>query len=388
MVSVDARRDPSRLAIPSQGNTSFPIIAILVGTNRHRQGGCWGDTDERLHVRSTVTDIAREAGVSAATVDRVLNNRSGVRERTREIVIETARRLGYIADYGGHVPMQKEALRLDFVLPAGTNSFIKMLHHQIAVQASSRPDLDVRIETIEGFNPDALARALQELDPDTQGVGVIALDHPTVREAIRQLSAGGVKVVTLASDILHVPRIAYVGIDNRAAGRLAGYVLGRFLGTREAKNVALFAGSLSYRGHEEREMGFRHILAEEFPNLNIVALREMRDDREQAFREASALLDRHADLAAIYNIGAGNTGIARALKERGREKEVVFIGHEATDDNKALLLDGTIDAVIDQNPRVEAREALNILRHSIRGEGYDYHAPRLQIVFRENIPDV
>ena len=45
-------------------------------------------------MRSTLTDVAREAGVSAATVDRVLNNRAGVRERTREIVIETARRLG------------------------------------------------------------------------------------------------------------------------------------------------------------------------------------------------------------------------------------------------------------------------------------------------------
>ena len=109
-------------------------------------------------------------------------------------------------------------MRLDFVLPAGTNSFIKMLHRQIEQQAASRPDLDVRVATIEGFNPDSLARALQELQGRTHGVGVIALDHPTVREAIRSLAASGAKVVTIASDILHVPRIAYVGIDNRAAG--------------------------------------------------------------------------------------------------------------------------------------------------------------------------
>ena len=56
----------------------------------------------RLNVRSTLIDIAREAGVSAATVDRVLNNRAGVRSRTREIVIETAQRLGYISDRLGH----------------------------------------------------------------------------------------------------------------------------------------------------------------------------------------------------------------------------------------------------------------------------------------------
>ena len=55
--------------------------------------------------------------------------------------------------------------------------------------------------------------------------------------------------------------------------------------------MALFAGSLSYRGHEEREMGFRHILTEESPQPEIVELREMLDDAEHAYAEAAALLD-------------------------------------------------------------------------------------------------
>ncbi|ESW69001.1 LacI family DNA-binding transcriptional regulator [Mesorhizobium sp. M1148] len=342
-------------------------------------------------MRSTLTDIAREAGVSAATVDRVLNNRPGVRARTREIVLEMAQRLGYIAEGPNGAPPRPspgEVIRLDFALPAGTNSFIKMLHRHIEAQALARPDLDVHIATIEGFNPDRLARLLQELRGQTQGVGVIALDHPTVREAIRSLSANDVKVVTIASDILHVPRVAYIGIDNRAAGRLAGYLLNRFMGSERPSKVALFAGSLSYRGHEEREMGFRHILTEESPNLKIVEMREMLDDREKAYSEASALLDRHPDLAAIYNVGAGNTGIARALKERGRAKDILFLGHEVTDGTKELLLDGTLDAVIDQNPRVEAREALNILSHSVRHLNYEPHQPRLQVIFKENIPEI
>jgi LacI family transcriptional regulator len=342
-------------------------------------------------LRSTLTDIAREAGVSPATVDRVLNHRPGVRERTREIVLETARRLGYISngvDVPGSISGSTAArARLDFVLPAGTNTFIKALNNQLLSQSNNREDLEVRIHSIEGFNPDALARTLQAMRGQTEGVGLIALDHPTVREAIRSLHASGIKVVTLASDIHNVPREAYVGIDNRAAGRLAGFLLGRFVGTMEEKKIALFAGSLSYRGHEEREMGFRHILAEEFPNLSIVELREMKDDRERAFQEASALLDRHPDLAAIYNIGAGNTGIARALKERQMDRHIIFVGHEATEANKTLLLDGTLDAAIDQNPRVEAREALNILAAAIRGQDYLFHPPRLQVIFREKIPE-
>ena len=341
-------------------------------------------------MRATLKDVALEAGVSAATVDRVLNNRSGVRQRTRTIVLDTAMRMGYLAGEDdasiSPPPGASETIRLDFVLPAGTNTFIKTLHRHVEEQAATRSDVDVHISTIEGFNPDSLARTLQDLAGQTRGVGVIALDHPTVREAIRSLSGSGVKVVTLASDILHVPRIAYIGIDNRAAGRLAGYVLGRFIGAFPGK-VALFAGSLSYRGHEEREMGFRHILKEEFPGLRVVEMREMLDDRETAFQEARALLERQPDLTAIYNVGGGNSGIARALKERDLHHSVVFVGHEVTEATKTLLLDGTLDAAIDQNPRVEAREALNILTHAIKGLPYDPHPPRLQVIFKENIPE-
>lgn len=338
-------------------------------------------------MRSTLTDVAREAGVSAATVDRVLNNRPGVRERTRELVLDVARRLGYVAIDPGQ-SSSPGTIRLDFVLPVGTNSFIRALHSHLRQQADTRPELDVHIHGIEGFNPDRLAATLHDLSGQTLGVGLIALDHPTVREAIRALSHDDIKVVTLATDVLHVPRIAYVGIDNRQAGRLAGYLIGRLLGREAPLKVAMFAGSLSYRGHQEREMGFRHILAEEFPNLSIVELREMLDDRERAYDEASALLDRHKDLAGIYNIGAGNQGIARALRERGLGKAVILVGHELTEDTKGLLLEGTMDAVIDQNPRVEAREALNLLTSAIRGATYESHPPRLHLILKENIPEV
>lgn len=342
-------------------------------------------------MRLTLNDVAREAGVSTATVDRVLNNRSGVRGRTREIVVDTARRLGYVSEAPSTASDAAAdtgaPIRLHFVLPMGTNMFVRALERQLEAQGAARQGVEIRIDSIEGFNPDTLARALAELEGRTHGVGIIALDHPTVREAIRKLSEAGVKVVTLASDILHVPRIAYVGIDNRAAGRLAGYILGRFLGPAERRKVALFAGSLSYRGHEEREMGFRHIVREEFPNLEIVELREMRDDQETAFSEATQLLHRHRDLAGVYNIGAGNEGIARALKTYPAKARIVYIAHELTAHNRACLLDGALDAVIDQNPRVEAREALNILIQSVKNLPYEYHPPRLQIIFRENIPE-
>ena len=338
-------------------------------------------------MRSTVSDIARTAGVSSATVDRVLNNREGVKERTREIVLEAARNLGYLPGSAQLNPNTTDRIKLDFVLPAGTNTFIANLRDQIARQAALRPEIELTIHSVEGFNPDTLARTLEDLKGQAQGVGVIALDHPTVREAMRALAESGTHIVTIASDILHVPRVGYIGIDNRAAGRLGGYILGRFLGQQSKNKIALFAGSLSYRGHEEREMGFRRVIAEEFSHLNIVELNEIEDSREKAYSETIALLKRHSDLAGIYNLGAGNQGIGQALMDSGKSDSIIFIGHELTESTKRLLLNGTMDAVIDQNPRVEAREALATLMSSIKGEPFDQQPPRVQVIFRENIPE-
>lgn len=333
-------------------------------------------------MRATLSDIARKARVSSATVDRVINGRPGVRDHTRSLVLAVARDLGYLAP-----DTEPGVRRLRFLLPMGTNAFIRQLQEQIERQAVLVPGVETAVETIEGFDPPILAGRLSALQGQIEGLGLIALDHPVVREALRGLAQSGTKIVTLVSDIQNIPRVAYVGVDNRQAGRLAGYVMGRLLGPRPAAKVALFAGSLSYRGHQEREMGFRHILHEEFPWIEVVELREILDDRAKAQSEAMALLERHPELAAIYNVGGGNAGIGLALKACGRNGSVLFVGHEATAGNKTLLLDGTMDAVIDQNPRVEAREALAALAAAVQGRSYVPVPPRLNVIFRENLPD-
>ena len=336
-------------------------------------------------MRSTLVDIAREAGVSTATVDRVLNGRPGVRGATQELVMETARRLGYVSaePVGGRRSI--EDLELDFVLPAGTNSFIEDLRQQLIRQGEQVAGVKVRVHSIEGFNPFTLAETLKGLEGRSSGVGIVGLDHPAVREAIRSTTASGVPIVTLLSDIHHVPRVGYIGIDNRSAGRLAGYLTARLLGPG-AHQVALFAGSLSYRGHEEREAGFRHILAEEFTQISVIDLTEVRDDNEQANRAALTLLDTHPQVAAIYSIGGGGVGIARALEARGRAQSVVFVAHELTPVHQSLLLSGTMDVAIDQNARVEAREAIAQLAQAARGESWTMHPLRIAVFFRENLP--
>lgn len=340
----------------------------------------------------TIADLAKEAGVSTATVDRVINGRPGVKDRTKGRVIAVARRLGYIEEPDQPQPSQRSTRRatFDFVLPAGTNTYMDGLAKALALGDPDSPDVVTRVHRIEGFRPEIVSQGLAEIGRSSAGIGVVAIDHPLVRETMRELTGAGITVVTLVSDIPTVDRFDYIGIDNRAAGRLAGFLMGRFLAGQASEaraEVGLLAGSLHYRGHQEREMGFRHVLAEEFPSLNVVAIREDQDDTEHAYRETGALLRDYPGLCGVYNAGAGNRGLSRALEESGRAREVVAIGHELTPFTRRSLISGTMDAVIDQNPRAEALAAIRSLALAKSGAGRPRPvAMPITAYFRENLP--
>ena len=330
----------------------------------------------------TIADVAEAAGVSPATVDRALNGRSGVHARTRSRVMRAAQRIGYVAA----AEPELAPVRLAFVIPGGSNTYLANLSQ--ALQADRAPATRIAVHRLDTYRPVALASGLRELAAEADGVGVVALDHPAVREAIRDLVARGRRVLTLVSDISDVPRAAYVGIDNRAAGRLAAHLLGRFLPAPSGE-VALFAGSLSYRGHEEREMGFRRLCAEDFPELRLLSTREMEDDTAKGYDAARAVLASHPRLAGIYCLGGGTRGIARALEEDGRAGRVVFVGHELTEYTRRFLVSGMMDAVIDQDAAAEASRAVALLARAARGEVLPaVPLLRIQAIFRENIPDL
>ena len=331
-------------------------------------------------------DIAQEAGVSVATVDRVLNKRPGVHSRTASQVMRVMQRLGADGFDAAEPPLNRP-LALDFILPVGTNTFIDMLERCLVETARQWRDCIVaaRVRRVPGFDPTRLARALVETGKDTDGIAFVAIDHPAVREAVNDLERDGTPVVTLLSDLATTRRRAYVGIDNRAAGRTAGYLLGRFMG-RPAGKVAMLCGNLSYRGHEEREMGFRHILAEEFPGLEIVGLSEVQDDVEQSHSRARDLLAAHPDLVGIYNIGGGNRGVAQALSEAARSRDIVFIGHELTEHTRRFLIDGTMDAAINQDPVAEAGQAIRLLCAAAHDREESAPPVRIEVFLRENLP--
>ncbi len=346
-------------------------------------------TVESVSGRARISDVARRARVSTATVDRVLNKRPGVRAVTVQRVLKAAADLDYVLEADLVSAAATKPMQLSFLLPAGTNRYLSQLGQLIRKSAAQLEALHVkcRVDFIKSFNPELLARALMQHARSADGIAFMALEHPAVREAVNTLAARGVPTVTLISDIVNARRTAYIGLDNRSIGRTAAYLIARFIGQRPAK-VAMIAGSLSYRAHEEREMGFLHLFEEMFPAIKVVGLREGQDDEGKNYRQTRMLLSQYPDLAGIYNIGGGAEGVGKALKEARRERDVIFVGHGLTTDTRALLMDGTMDAVINQNPQTSLTSCVSIFRNLRAGLDplHGIEAPRSDVIFRENLP--
>lgn len=340
-------------------------------------------------MRPTVHDIAATAGVSLATVDRVLNGRPGVRPVTKAKVDAAIRQIGYIRDMAAANLAKGRVYPFVFIIPAGDNSFMRGLAAEIgaAMERSPAERTSIRLVEVPAFDAQALAAALEEARAvKPAGVAVVAVDAPAVSDAVGRLRADGIPVVTLVSDLSGSVRDHYAGVDNIAAGRTAASLMGRFLGGRTG-SIGVLAGSMLVRDHRERLDGFRDVMAADFPGFQLLPVMEGNDDPAKAGALARTLIDERRDLIALYSLGAGNRGVIAALKAHPKPGLRV-IAHELTPHTRAALADGLIDAVLNQDAGHEVRSAIRVLK--ARADGMPVidaqERIRIDIFLRDNLP--
>jgi LacI family transcriptional regulator len=340
-------------------------------------------------VRPTVNDIAREAGVSLATVDRVLNARPGVRAKTIRAVNDAIDRLGYVRNVAAANLARQRRYRFLFILPAVETQFLHGL--QAAIREAARGPLaescDVVIATVPQRDPHAIVSVVDNLgDQPIDGCAIMAHETPDVRDLIIRLKARGTAVVTLITDQPQSPRDHFVGIDNRAAGSTAGVLLGRFAGQKPGK-VAVVVSSMLARDMVDRRLGFDEVLAERFPHLQTLPSLEGHDDRDLTARITAACLAAHDQVVAIYVAGAGTEGVNEAVRQAGLSGQLVVVAHELTAHTRAGLEVGSIDAVIAQDVGHLARSALRVLRAKADRLAIDegQEQIRITILLRENL---
>ncbi|WP_187970405.1 LacI family DNA-binding transcriptional regulator [Aquibium microcysteis] len=332
-----------------------------------------------------IVDIALQAGVSTATVDRVLNGRVGVKGKTVKKVLDAAE---WLAKSGGRpkvVVSSLKALTIDVLLAGGPGFANEILMREFH-RASRQAGVKLNARFTQRANVAALKEAIEECaERGSAGVIVQPIDHRLIRDAVLDIVSRGVPLVCALTTLPGVDSLAYCGLDNRAAGRAGGLLLGH-LCARKGK-VAVFMSDMLYRSHEERESGARSVLRSDFPQIEVLPSINTRDNPETCYSETRELLKRHPDLAGMINLGGGNRGIEKALLESGKAIDVAYVAFNLTPLTRKALLDGTIDAVVHQDMGRISRRAVDAIIGHHGGKPPETGYIPAEIIMRENIRD-
>jgi len=337
------------------------------------------DTEVIITRRAKIVEIARLAGVGTSTVDRVLNDRPHVSAATRQRVEQAKTAI----ELGAQPVARSRPWRLKVFLPdeAGPSTEYLAACFQ---DVGSKGNATIECVFTKKMEPAVLSHRLRACAG--QGIDAVAfqaLEDPRVSDAVEDLAAIGIPCLALLSRLHSSSLVGFIGIDNRAAGRTAGYLMGRL--AHRPGPVAILSGGQLYRAHEEREIGFRAALRQGFSHLKVVGTYCGHDDIDGNDRETRRLINEHPDLIGIYNVGGGNEGAVRALRDAGTAGKIILIGHNLTPKTQGYLLDGAMDVVLHQNMRRAAGQAVDALIAHLEHRDFQPGILPVEIITCENL---
>lgn len=336
--------------------------------------------------RFLIKEIALQAGVGIATVDRVINDRGNVRVQTRMRVEQAIKELEQQERYSGTTGRK---LIVDVVVEA-PRRFADEIREALEAElptlqpALFRPRFLLQ-ETMTTQDVVVALRAIAQRG--SHGVFLKARDVPEIADAIGELKRSGIPVVTIFTDIPLSGRIAYAGLDNRVAGATAAYLLTHWLGGQRG-NVLITMSDERFRGEEEREISFRRALRTRYPQFELIDASGGHGLDMPTEKLVNQALDAHDEVLAVYSMGGGNLAILRALEAQGKTPKV-YIGHDLDRDNIELLRAGKIHVILYHDLRQDMRAACQHIMHfhKMLPESAISSSSSVVVVTPENIPD-
>ena len=340
-------------------------------------------------LRPTINDLADAAGVSLATVDRVLNSRPGVRQVTVDKVNHAIENIGFVRDpFAANLARKRDFKVIAFV-PKGDGQFLTEVCAAVEKTAKAvRADrVDLVLQHFEGDDPHALAGPLDLITAESvDGVVIMGLETPPLRDAVRRLRARGVATVAIISDLPNSGVDYFIGINNLAAGRTAGALMGKMLPERPVK-VAVMTSSLQAWDSLDRRLGFDRAIAEGFPQIEVLATVEGHDDPAILEAALRRVLAAHADVQGVYSMGGGNRVLLGLLAQMGLTGKIRIIAHELTETTREGLRRDQLDAVITQDLGHIVRSAIRTLRatRDQRPISAEQERIRIEILVKDNL---
>ncbi len=297
--------------------------------------------------RPTIPDLAKAAGVSISTVNRLLHDAASVREPTQERIILAAEEIGFygLGTIKHAVKTGQTTHQLGVLLQSNARSFYRELGNAISRAAEeSDANIELTLEFLEDITPEKVASHIVSLGEKVESLAIVAPQHPQVADAIDEVLEKGVPIVSLIGPLSARGNISFVGLDNWKVGRTAAWVIDKMV--RTPGKVGILIGNHRLRNQEMNESGFRSYFREHNSSFSLLEPLLTYESATVAHEQVEKLLDDHPDLCALLISGGGVTGAIAALRTTPKREDFVVVGYELFDETRKALIEDTLSFVI------------------------------------------
>lgn len=335
-----------------------------------------------------LVDIARLAGVSIGTVDRVIHNRGRVSDAARQKVNEAISTLDYKPNILARSLRLKSSVRIGVVVPDfGEDEYWRLSINGINSELGKWSHYGVNIftHTYDPYHPESFRDCLLNLEETSfDGVLIAPVFHELTRNFLLGLRDQNIPFVLFDSNLPELAPLSFAGQDLYASGRLAAELM--LTATPRDGGMALIhiTEDLVVAPHlKEKERGFFSFIAESGHQAHVYPL----NPNLEGFRTALSDILSDPNLTGVFITNSwGTSEVGKSLQQSGRQ-DLVLVGYDLLADNIRLLRSSTVRFLINQNPGRMARTALNhLFTHLVLGQ----EVPAislfpLDVVTRENV---
>ncbi|MBP3383607.1 MAG: substrate-binding domain-containing protein [Tidjanibacter sp.] len=313
----------------------------------------------------TVKDIARQAGLSIGTVDRVMHNRSGVAEESRRKVMEAMEELGYTLNTNASLLANKKHYHICCLLPSfGSGEYWELVDKAIESAEKDAVSYNISIDTLtyDQFSREDFVAAIEKLKANLpQAVIIAPIYRDETIELSRYLKEKGIPLVFIDSKVSEADYLAYYGIPMWESGYLAASLL---LGDEPPQSIVNFrierGGGIADNPTLARRHGFTDYVASNLPELRIYNEFLRPYDKAHNFALMDKFFGEHPDIRHIVTFNSRVHLIADYIRERGI-KGLRLVGFDILDQNIEAVRSGVVKYLIVQRTQVQLRRGVNAL---------------------------